>query len=892
MLKSIGFIVIICCVFHLELISQCPDLSPGSSQVVCLNSPPFTLDIQYPSLADSVVIQFESDSVRANFVFNPYGLPTGVHYLPFTYEIYYNNQPDCFGLDSIAIEVVGTVYSIDIIGDTIICLGDEARLFSVEIRDGEEVSWAVNWNGSSVSEPFTIVAPSITTNYYYDYEVGSLTTTSYSCAVRDYFDVEVFTFGNTLRAVGSSVSCEFATASFSVNSLVDSVQFTALWPNGSNAPTCDTVVTAFTSFNLLITNDNYGCDTTYVFDVPMTDQTEIILDSVFEICTGQLLDIFPEGGYYYSINNDSVYLGGAPITLSVDSDSTFFIRSLREDQFLDCTESMTFDVRVFPYPEITIMDQDSMPFVSDSICRGTLVAASVMGAEMYDWYTSNDDFSFGSDTGYVLQPDFSTDYFVIGWQYICSDTDSFHIGVKQLPFQEIFYDGPFCEDSSITVWYEESDNILLWQNQSPTNYQDWILSSDTVITLTSLDSFGCVARDTLAVTMNQNPDIVIVSPDSVCSGELFPLSVSGALYYQWNFGSTDSLVSTSIQADQFFTVLGTTSAGCADRDTIVVRARNLPYLFVSPNAEICFGDSVFLSVYSDYDYTPAIENGQTVILPQADTSITFSATNEFGCTSSRTFEITVRPLPSIIITGTPNACPDEILSFEAQGAETYFWNIANDGNSASLVVTQDSVINVNGFSIYGCRGFTSFDIYARDLPTIEISGDDIICPGGTTVLSGASDFAFVWEGIIADSQIVLNDIYSDTLINIFVTNQFGCSAEFEKWVTVADLNADVVITGDDSLCSGENTILTAAGDAVFFWFDSLSTSQLNLIGLANDSVVYLTAINQLGCDTTISKTIHVFPYPSLQFDDNLFSCEGQWLTVNANTNVPVLWSDG
>lgn len=892
MAKSILFIAVFCGVFHLTCISQCPDLSPESNYVICENAPPSFLPVNYPAQADSVVIQFESDAVRGNFLFNPYGLPVGIHFLPFTYEIYYSNQTNCFGSDSIAVEVVGTVYSIDVLGDSTICLGDDARLFSVEIRNGNENSLPVFWNGSTTEQPFTIVTPLVTTQYYYDYEVASLTIPSFTCSVREFFEVEVFTFSDYVSALGSEASCEFGTASFSFEGLSDSLLFTNVWPDGSSNSAFDTVVTAFTSFPLVVTNENYGCDTSYVFEVAVVDQTEIILDSVFEICAGQELQILPQGGYYYSINNDSIYLDGSAITLRVDSDSTFIIRALREDLFLECTEEMTFDVRMFPFPEIVITDSDSGVFVADSICRGELVSAAVMGAESYDWYSSFNDLSLGNDTSYLLQPDFSTDYFVVGWQYICSDTDTFHIGVKQLPAQEIYYEGPFCEDSLITVWYEESDNVMLWQNQSATNYQDWILRSDTVITLTAVDSYGCVGRDTLVILMNQNPDVQIVAPDTVCVNELFNISVSGALNYQWVSGESDSLISTSIQTDQFFAVTGISAAGCAARDTNVVRAIAIPYLSVTPNTEICRGDSVLLFAFSNGDIVPFIANEPTFISPQIDTSITFVASTLFGCPTSQTVEIVVHPIPSIAITGTPDACPNEELTFQAQGAVTYNWSIESDGSSASLVVTQDSVVYVDGLSEFGCQGSTSFELNARDLPVVEILGDDFICAGGSTVLSGSSEYELLWEGFLADSQIVLNNIFSDTLIQVIATNDYGCSSAFEKWVVVAEITPDVTILGDDSLCSGENTVLTAAGDAVFFWFDSLNTTQLNLIGLTTDTVIYFTAFNSLGCQTTVYKTIHVFPFPSLDLDDNLFSCEGQWLTVNANSNVPVLWSDG
>ena len=893
MAKSISLIAFFCGILHLNLLSQCPDLTPESPFVLCQNSVPQFLPIQYPSGADNVYLHFENDSVRDdNFLFNPSGFSIGLHYLPFSYEVYYSNQPSCFGSDSILVEIVGTQYSIDIVGDTIICFGTEARLFSVEFRNGTEQNRPVFWNGAATAEPVFFVSPSATSNYYYDYEVGRLTTPPSTCMVRGYFNVEVFTFDDNVRASGAAAACESGTAGFNCSSLVDSLEFTLLWPDSSVAASFDTIISANTSFPLVVTNTNYQCDTTYVFDVVVVDQTEIMLDSIFDICIGQALEIYPEGGFYYSINNDSIYLDGTAITLRVDSDSTFLIRALREDMFPECTSEMSFDVRIFSYPDISIFDTDSAIFVSDSICRGELVSVNVSGAEMYDWYSSNSDLSLGTDSIYGLQPDYSTDYFVVGWQYVCSDTDTFHVGVRQLPIADIHYSGPFCHDSLITVWYEESENEFLWQNQSSANFQDWFLISDTVITLTAVDSFGCVNRDSLLVMIHPFPDVEIIGPDAVCAGVQFSLAVSGALQYEWDFGGTDSVQTSSILSDQYFTVTGINAHGCGARDTHVVRALNLPALFVSPNEEICWGESVTLSVFSSSSYSPAIENNTVEFIPQSDTSITFIASNELGCSTTREYHVTVQPLPSIAITGTPDACPNQILTFQAQGAETYYWSISSNGNTASLLVTQDSVIYVNGISSNGCMGSTSFEVNARNVPSIEIMGDDFICAGGTTVLSAPAEFALLWEGVIADSQIVLNNIEADTLINLVATNQYGCIAEFQKWVTVADLSPDVAILGDDSLCAGENTVLTASGDAVFYWFDSLATTSLNLIGLMADSVVHVRAVNSLGCDTILSKTVQVFPYPSIQFDDNLFSCEGQWLTVNANADVPVLWSDG
>lgn len=861
--------------------SGCVSISQDTI-VLCSDGAPIVLPPASP-LGGNYTTAGVYNLIGDDFYFDTRGVTPGFYPLIYTYS-----GGSCTGSDTIVAQVVSTGVVSVFGADTTICYGDTAV---IQTTKDELVLWSGAITGPQTFDSIGLYSPSSSQEFYYEYSY--IVDANMNCMVRKYFDINVINYTSGPSIIGTDFTCSGVHETFSIlpTGLVNGQEYSWIWANGSVGNNLDTAFDESGSVDLFITSEN-GCDTVLSFDIVVSYTPELVVDSYYEICNGDPLYLYPQGGDVYRIGTD-LFPSTSDVIVYPQSDTSYFITAFSNDLLEECSDTATISVRLFPYPNITVTGMDTL-------CRGESISLAVNGAESYDWFAMESNGSLiypplGASDSVAFLPDSTVNVLVRGYQYICYDEEIVEVFVNQLPNVEILQTGSSCLDSNV-VYTASGADIYEWSNGSDALEFDEIVLNDTIYYLTGEDiQTHCINYDTLFVYANSNPIIELFAPDSVCSIDPFLLQAQGGVSYQWSHTTeTDSAVAfASLNADGFIEVIGFTEFGCGGRDTVVVKVVNKPFLTTSPDVESCLGATINMQVFSNATYTPALENNQTTFVATTDTILTFTSTNDFGCTTVADFNVSISDSPNIIVIGESNACPGDQLFFQAQGAVNYFWNIEANGNEASVVVESDSVIVVAGFGENGCLGTTSFEINMRDIPSSDIIGADLLCYGGSTVLQGAGDFELIWEGSVIDSQLVLNNITSDTLIQVQVINEFGCAGSIEKWVRIADLNPDVTIFGDDSLCAGESTILYGQGvDAYFYWYDSIPGFSYAFENLFADTSVSITVYNELGCDTTFSKLIRVFDYPQIAFADGLFACSGEWVTVDANTDVPVLWDDG
>jgi gliding motility-associated-like protein len=170
-------------------------------------------------------------------------------------------------------------------------------------------------------------------------------------------------------------------------------------------------------------------------------------------------------------------------------------------------------------------------------------------------------------------------------------------------------------------------------------------------------SLGCVAIDTIVVTVNQ-PVTVTVSPDdSVCLGQSAQLVASGAALYVWspaaglsNTKIANPLASPSVTT--IYQVIGSDNKYCfSDTGYINTTVFNYPILNVGPDATINVGSSYQVPGSGSADivslnWLPVTALSCTNCLsplatPKNTTVYALSATNNGGCTTVDSLKITV-----------------------------------------------------------------------------------------------------------------------------------------------------------------------------------------------------------------------------------------------------------
>ncbi len=99
-----------------------------------------------------------------------------------------------------------------------------------------------------------------------------------------------------------------------------------------------------------------------------------------------------------------------------------------------------------------------------------------------------------------------------------------------------------------------------------------------IVTGTDVASGSATNNDTVVVTLNENPTVVVMWTSTICLGESFTFEGAGADIYEWNMGVLDGVPFTPAAAGPLtITVTGTdATTGCTNTDAVDVIVYNNP----------------------------------------------------------------------------------------------------------------------------------------------------------------------------------------------------------------------------------------------------------------------------------------------------------------------------
>lgn len=165
--------------------------------------------------------------------------------------------------------------------------------------------------------------------------------------------------------------------------------------------------------------------------------------------------------------------------------------------------------------------------------------------------------------------------------------------------------------------------------------------------------------------------------------------------------------------------------------------------------------------------------------------------------------------------------------------------------------------------------------------------------GVIAVGSGTScNPSYTLLGTSVSSLYTINPVNGDAIL---LCNNFIPTGETVNGAaSVVEGNTSVQsasITGNDIICTGQNTILTAAGGTVVNWNTGETTTTITVNPTATTAyTVYLT--NGQGCNDTATKTITVNAFPIASLSGNSTICRGSSTTLTASGGGTYQWNTG
>ncbi|MEM6769357.1 MAG: PKD domain-containing protein, partial [Bacteroidota bacterium] len=293
----------------------------------------------------------------------------------------------------------------------------------------------------------------------------------------------------------------------------------------------------------------------------------------------------------------------------------------------------------------------------------------------------------------------------------CQSTFTDVVVVENLPDSDFtFSPNPVCYGKPVT-FNGTGSNVIEWEwdfgngatfvgNNPDQAFLPVGGSGTSTITLITTNDGGCMDTVTQVITINPNPDTVVISASNdliICDGDSTTLSVPAVVgnTYLWSDGSTGT--SLTVSAAGTYGVTITNPQGC---ETVInpveVQLIPLPDASWFGNPFICDNGSTTLTAVAGGGHTYKWDNlttGIVVTTRQYTVPFTFgfleqeivlTVTNDFGCEA--TSEITVKqvtsPTPTLAITG--GECEGDgstITVTNPQAGVEYTWSTGETGLS-------------------------------------------------------------------------------------------------------------------------------------------------------------------------------------------------------------------
>jgi len=194
-----------------------------------------------------------------------------------------------------------------------------------------------------------------------------------------------------------------------------------------------------------------------------------------------------------------------------------------------------------------------------------------------------------------------------------------------------------CVGDSVTLQSDNTFENYQWEPveglSSPSAQSTLAAPSETQIyTLSIMGQNGCIGKDSILISVNENPELTVTAPNEACIGTEIQLEASGANEYVWT--GTENLSDDTIEnpvltvlEDENITVTGKNIEGCEVSIELFIQANDVAQVSVSEDQAICGDDVALLSASGavSYSWSPTVglENpneAETIAAPTESTS--------------------------------------------------------------------------------------------------------------------------------------------------------------------------------------------------------------------------------------------------------------------------------
>ncbi|MBC7946502.1 MAG: gliding motility-associated C-terminal domain-containing protein, partial [Chitinophagaceae bacterium] len=262
-------------------------------------------------------------------------------------------------------------------------------------------------------------------------------------------------------------------------------------------------------------------------------------------------------------------------------------------------------------------------------------------------------------------------------------------------------------------------------------------STEYFVTGTTVN--GCIAKDSITISIKPKPAITI-SPDTlVCQNSPVQLTASGGTSYIWtpSTGLDNPTVSNPVASPSdsttYYVTVTEASTSCSSIDSVDVFIRPEPVFTINAPASICETKSITLSASGGHSYSwhpdPTLSStliANPIATPLSSKVYTVDITDSIcNTTASLSTTVTVWDLPTVQATSSNDIdCSLDFSQLTATGATTYEWLPATGLSSNRVSNPIARPVVETSYSVKGTddNGCVNFDTVMVKVVTANLSG--------------------------------------------------------------------------------------------------------------------------------------------------------------------------
>lgn len=681
-------------------------------------------------------------------------------------EGYSNN---CKGRAEFSVKILNVPYVWIDASSAVLCKGDSAIL---RARGAD----AYKWNNSSEADSI-VVFPFSTSEYSV---VG--TTAEGGCVGTSDIKV-VVNESPTLKLSGDAAACDGDVAKVTASGAKE-----FFWSNNAYGPSVSLVITKDEQLVVRGVDEN-GCETTASWHITQKEKPVLSYTGETAVCSGSILTVTVSGANTYLWHNGN---GTSVFSEVLTSDAELKVTG----SINGCSSDLLIPVRVLPVPSLWASGT-----AITGVCPDSLATLVAHGAHHYQWGNGEK-----KDTINFI-PAASSNYTLYGYSDEgCEAMITVPIKVNPRPMIYTKGDAKACVESMVKIEAYDANNEtsnFVWSNGSFGSIITPTILESTVFDVVGENKYGCKSSATHTVSLIDPPTLSFEGKTTVCQGELTTIQGRGALMYSWDDGvnqGTGASFNVKPENNMVVRMTGSDVGNCPSTIDIQIVVLTPPSLFISGDTAVCLGDSfsIYASGAEKYKWNTGDETSSISHITSSTAEYTVYGTNEYGCTSSTSHIVKVRPAPLITIEkGTQSGCLDmpDTIRLSAHGASLYKWSsepynesVAMNGFTSNLVATieEPTLIKVEGIDVFGCIGRTEREMEMMPREEIDFSvAPSFIEVGSSNVrFVGVSPKDGVWTWEPGDGSedvhgVSTSHYYDPTKadsfeVKVHAVDKFGC----------------------------------------------------------------------------------------------------------------------